>query len=50
MGGDADPQWNQHLMASPSKILFSELPVGWVGEWHKNPKPQWITLFQEGGT
>ncbi len=18
------------------------LPVGWVGEWHENPKPQWI--------
>jgi hypothetical protein len=17
-------------------------PVGWVGEWHENPKPQWI--------
>jgi hypothetical protein len=18
------------------------LPVGWVGEWHENPEPQWI--------
>jgi hypothetical protein len=18
------------------------LPAGWVGEWHENPKPQWI--------
>ena len=18
------------------------LPVGWIGEWHENPKPQWI--------
>lgn len=22
--------------------MFSELPVGWVGEWHENPQPQWI--------
>lgn len=22
--------------------MFAELPVGWVGEWHENPKPQWI--------
>ncbi len=42
MGGDADQQWNNHLLASQTKILFTELPVGWVGEWHENPKPQWI--------
>jgi hypothetical protein len=22
--------------------LITVLPVGWVGEWHENPKPQWI--------
>lgn len=42
MGGDADLQWNNHLMASSSNILFTQLPVGWVGDWHENPKPQWI--------
>lgn len=42
MGGDADLQWNNHLLASGLKVLFSELPVGWVGSWHENPKPQWI--------
>ena len=21
---------------------IASLPVGWVGEWHGNPKPQWI--------
>ena len=42
MGGDADPQWNNHLLASGAKVLFTELPVGWVGSWHENPKPQWI--------
>lgn len=42
MGGDADPQWNDHLMSGDAEVLFSVLPVGWVGEWHENPKPQWI--------
>lgn len=42
MGDDADPQWNNHLLASESNIIFAKLPVGWVGSWHENPKPQWI--------
>lgn len=42
MGGDADLQWNNHLGHFQSKIIFTELPVGWVGSWHENPKPQWI--------
>ena len=42
VGGDADPQWNNHLLASGAKVLFTELPVDWVGSWHENPKPQWI--------
>ena len=42
MGGGADPQWNDHLLSSDVEILFTVQPVGWVGEWHENPKPQWI--------
>jgi hypothetical protein len=42
MGGDIEPQWNNHLLKSQSAILFSEQPIGWIGEWHENPKPQWI--------
>ncbi|MBF8965503.1 cupin domain-containing protein [Pontibacter sp. FD36] len=42
MGGDADEQWNNHLLSANTKVLFTELPVGWVGAWHENPKPQWI--------
>lgn len=22
--------------------MVTVLPVGWVGTWHENPKPQWI--------
>lgn len=41
MGGAA-PQWNDALKPAPSTVVFSVLPVGWIGEWHENPKPQWI--------
>ena len=40
--GDIEPQWNAHLLDDNAHIIFSELPVGWVGDWHENPKPQWI--------
>lgn len=42
MGGDAPPQWNKYILQADSKILFAEMPVGWVGSWHENPQPQWI--------
>lgn len=42
MGGDAAPQWNDRLLSSESDVLFTVQPVGWVGEWHENPQPQWI--------
>ena len=42
MGGDAAPQWNNRLMSGDAEVLFATLPVGWVGEWHENPRPQWI--------
>ena len=41
MGGAA-PQWNLPLDDKPHRILFSVLPVGWSGDWHENPAPQWI--------
>jgi hypothetical protein len=22
--------------------LFTIQPVGWIGAWHENPKPQWV--------
>ena len=38
----AAPQWNDVQEASKATVVFSVLPVGWVGDWHENPKPQWI--------
>ena len=42
MGGRAAPQWNDHLVTANATVLIASLPVGWIGEWHGNPKPQWI--------
>ncbi|MEM9090254.1 MAG: cupin domain-containing protein [Cyanobacteria bacterium P01_F01_bin.53] len=42
MGGAAGPQWNNRLMSGDCEVLFATLPVGWVGDWHENPRPQWI--------
>jgi hypothetical protein len=40
--GDADPQWNDQQARSEATVVFTVQPVGWVGEWHENPAPQWI--------
>lgn len=42
MGGKAAAQWNDHLLSGENSLLFSILPVGFNGDWHENPKPQWI--------
>lgn len=38
----ATPQWNDALVSRQATVVFSVLPPGWVGEWHENPRPQWI--------
>ena len=40
--GGADPQWNDQQARSEATVVFTVQPVGWVGEWHENPAPQWI--------
>lgn len=40
--GSIEKQWNAHFADADTHILFSELPPGWVGDWHENPEPQWI--------
>src|SRR5262245_25676516 len=38
----AAPEWTRPLPEEVTGITFAVQPVGWVGEWHENPKPQWI--------
>lgn len=36
------PQWMGQLQQEGATVVFAVLPVGWVGDWHENPKPQWV--------
>ncbi|GJE79108.1 cupin domain-containing protein [Methylorubrum thiocyanatum] len=45
VGPDVEPQWNDKQESSKAAVTFTVLPVGWVGEWHENPKPQWIAIL-----
>lgn len=45
VGGKAAAQWNDHLVSGETNLLFAVLPVGWIGDWHQNPKPQWIAVL-----
>jgi hypothetical protein len=38
----AEPQWQGIKVHANATIFVSVLPPGWIGEWHENPKPQWI--------
>jgi hypothetical protein len=29
-------------MTDEMTVMVTVQPVGWVGDWHENPKPQWI--------
>jgi len=38
----AAPQWIGSKTKGEATIFVTVLPPGWTGDWHENPKPQWI--------
>ena len=42
MKAPAAPQWQGKKTSGAMSTMVTVQPVGWVGEWHENPKPQWI--------
>ncbi len=38
----ASPQWNGDKTTGRMSTSVVVMPVGWVGTWHENPRPQWI--------
>jgi hypothetical protein len=42
MKAPAAPQWQGHRTTGEMTVMVTVQPVGWVGTWHENPKPQWI--------
>jgi hypothetical protein len=43
--GGAAPQWNNKQDRSEATVVYTVQPVGWVGDWHENPAPQWIIVL-----
>ena len=41
----AAAQWIGARTHEGATVFATVLPAGWVGEWHENPKPQWIILL-----
>jgi hypothetical protein len=46
--GRAAAQWNNKQTRSEASVVFTVQPVGWVGDWHENPAPQWIVVLSGG--
>jgi hypothetical protein len=42
IGGGADPQWKGNKTSGEMTVMTTVLPIGWTGDWHENPKAQWI--------
>ena len=42
MSPPAGPQWQGAKTHAPTTVFVTVQPVGWIGTWHENPKPQWI--------
>jgi hypothetical protein len=38
----AAPQWIGAKIEETTTVFVTVLPIGWIGDWHENPKPQWI--------
>lgn len=38
----AAPQWIGAKTKDEMTTFVTILPVGWIGDWHENPRPQWI--------
>ena len=38
----ANPQWQGEKTHDGATVFVTVQPAGWVGQWHENPKPQWI--------
>jgi hypothetical protein len=42
MKAPANPQWQGRHTSGKMTTMVTVQPVGWIGTWHENPKPQWI--------
>lgn len=45
LGDSAAEMWMRRFPGTPSEVWFTVLPVGWVGDWHETPGPQWVAAL-----
>jgi hypothetical protein len=38
----AAPQWQSCRMSGRMIVMVTVRPIGWIGTWYENPRPQWI--------
>jgi hypothetical protein len=41
----ASPQFVRRLPGEVDSTIFTQLPTGWVGSWHMNPKRHWVIVL-----
>ena len=46
VGGRAAPAWMRPFPGEVAAVCFAVLPVGWVGDWHESPAPQWVVALR----
>lgn len=46
LGGRAAPSAVLDVPGDFQNVSFVHLPVGWVGEWHESPYPQWVVALE----
>jgi hypothetical protein len=46
VGGRAAPNEILDIPGRFDNVSFLILPVGWVGDWHESPHPQWVVALQ----
>ncbi|HKR41996.1 MAG TPA: hypothetical protein VJU59_20385, partial [Paraburkholderia sp.] len=39
------PQYIQRLPGDVDSLVYTELPTGWAGNWHINPKRQLVVIL-----
>lgn len=45
LGGFASPSWVLDLPGLFQNVSFVLLPIGWIGDWHESPFPQWVVAL-----
>ncbi|GBQ71468.1 hypothetical protein AA103196_2785 [Ameyamaea chiangmaiensis NBRC 103196] len=46
MSPPAGPQWQDPMPQQTATVMLTVQPAHWNGDWHPDPKPQWVVPLQ----